>query len=68
VFSDAIAESYPPQPGGAAVRVQGVDLQTVPLVEPVDSELATVQWTETPIELIGSMEGDVFHGSTPAST
>ena len=67
VFSDLIAESYPPQPGGAQVEVRGVNLQTVPLVEPTDSELATVQWTETQIELIGSLDGDIFYGSTPAS-
>jgi len=67
VFSDLIAESYPPQPGGAQVEVRGVNLQTVPLVEPSDSELATVQWTETQIELIGSLDGDIFYGSTSAS-
>jgi hypothetical protein len=67
VLSDLIAESYPPQPGGARVDVEGVNLQTVPLTEPTDSELATVRWTEIPIELIGSLEGDVFYGSTPAS-
>ena len=71
VLSDAIAESYPPQPGGARVDVQGVDLDSLssPLVEPSgDSELATVQWTEVPIELIGSMTNGVFVGSTPAAT
>jgi hypothetical protein len=68
VLADAIAESYPPQPGGARVAVEGVNLQTVPLVEPTDPALAAVQWTEVPIELIGSLEGDLFFGSTPAST
>jgi hypothetical protein len=68
VLADAIAESYPPQPGGAQVAVEGVNLQTVPLVEPTDPALAAVQWTEVPIELIGSLEGEVFFGSTPASS
>jgi hypothetical protein len=68
VLSDAIAESYPPQPGEASVEVVGVDLQTVPLMEPTDPELADVRWTEVPIELVGSFDGEVFTGSTPAST
>ena len=69
VLSDFIAESYPPQPGGPSVPVEGVSLQTVPLQEPSgDSELALVQWTDAPIELIGILDGGVFSGSTPASS
>jgi hypothetical protein len=68
VLADAIAESYPPQPAGAQVIVEGINLQTVPLVEgPTDSEIAIVAWTELPIEVIGSVDGGVLVGSTPAS-
>ena len=67
ILSDAIAESYPPQPGGDQIEVRGANLQGVPLEEPTDSELATVQWTNEPIELIGWVEDGVFHGSTPAT-
>jgi hypothetical protein len=68
VFSDTIAESYPPQPGGARVPVTGINLQTVPLIEPDDPGLTAVQWTDRPIELIGFVEDGVFLASTPASS
>ena len=68
VFSDTIAESYPPQPGGARVPVSGLNLQTIPLVEPDDPELAALQWTDEPIELIGFVENGVFLASAPATS
>ena len=53
VLADAMAESYPPQPAGAQVTVDGADLMSLPLVEAVESEIATSQWTENPIQLLG---------------
>jgi hypothetical protein len=68
ILSELIAESYPPQPGGESLEARGIDLSTVPLVEaPEDSGLATVQWTETPIELIGAVVDGGFVGNTPAA-
>ena len=69
VLADLIAESYPPQPGGARVQVEGLDLQTVPLTEgPTDQEIAVTAWTEIPIELFGSITGGVFRGATLAAS
>ena len=49
IISDAIAESYPPQPAGAQVPVESVDLMQLPLVEgSVDGGIPTLSWTEQP--------------------
>ena len=68
VISDAMAESYPPQPAGAQVRIDGVDLMQLPLVEgPADSEITTASWTDQPIQLLGDLVDGVFVGSSLAS-
>ena len=68
VFADAIAESFPPQPAGASVGVEGIDLMQIPLTEgPADSEIAITDWTETQIQLIGEIVDGVFVGSSVAS-
>jgi len=48
---DAIAESFPPQCGGARVAVEGLDLSTVPDLQ----EANGVRWAEG-ITLFGSVE------------
>jgi hypothetical protein len=50
----ALAESFPPQCGGASLHVAGLDL------DEVDGLLAEgdVRWTDRPIELLGVVEND----------
>jgi hypothetical protein len=61
VLADEIAESYPPQPAGAQLPVTGFDPLTLPLIEgPTDSEIAITAWTETPIQLHGSITDGVL--------
>lgn len=68
VISDAIAESYPPQPAGAQVHVEGIDLMQLPLVEgPVDTEIPTSSWTEQPVQLLGDLIDGVLVGNSAAS-
>lgn len=68
VISDAIAESYPPQPAGAQIPVEGVDLMQLPLVEgPVDSEIPTSSWTDQPVQLLGDLIDGVLVGNSVAS-
>ena len=55
-LADLIAESFPPQPAGASVTVDGLDVMQIPLTEgPPDTEIAITAWTEEPIQLIGEM-------------
>ena len=68
VISDAIAESYPPQPAGAQVAVEGADLMQLPLIEgSVNSEIPTSSWTEQPVQLLGDLIDGVFVASSSAS-
>lgn len=66
VLADTIAESFPPQPAGATVPVEGVDLMQLPLTEgPTDAEITA--WTDTPVQLIGEIVDGVFVGTSVAS-
>jgi hypothetical protein len=47
---DAIAESFPPQCGGASLLVEGLDLSTIEL-----EEANGVRWAES-VTLLGSVE------------
>ena len=68
VISDAIAESYPPQPAGAQVPVEGADLMQLPLVEgPVDGEIPISSWTDQPVQLLGDLVDGVLVGNSTAS-
>jgi hypothetical protein len=68
VISDAIAESYPPQPAGAQVSVEGVDLMALPLVEgSATGEIPTMSWTELPVQLLGDLVDGILVGSSTAS-
>lgn len=60
VLADAIDESYPPQPAGNQVRVEGADLISLPLVEAPDSEIVTAQWTEAPVQVLGNLVDGVL--------
>ncbi len=68
VVSDAMAESYPPQPAGAQVQVEGIDIMQLPLIEgPVETEIPTSSWTEQPVQLMGDLVEGVFIGTSTAS-
>ncbi|MDJ0497345.1 MAG: hypothetical protein QNJ89_05905 [Acidimicrobiia bacterium] len=61
VLAELIAESFPPQPGGATITVVGLDLADLALEQaPEGSELATTQWSNEPITLTGSMASGVL--------
>ena len=68
VIADGIAESYPPQPAGAQIPVEGVDLMQLPLVEgSVDGEIPISSWTEQPVQLSGDLVDGVLVGNSVAS-
>jgi len=68
VLADLIAESFPPQPGGASVMVEGFDLMQIPLTEgPADTEIAITAWTEMPVQLLGEIVNGVLVGNSVAS-
>lgn len=68
VISDAMAESFPPQPAGTQLDVQGLDLMQIPLTEgPADAEIEIVQWTDQQVQLIGSVVDGVFVGTSVAA-
>ncbi len=53
---DALAESFPPQCGGAAIEVSGLPLE---LLDGLEAS-GTVLWSEQPVQLIGSVKAGVF--------
>ncbi len=64
VLAELIAESFPPQPGGATITVEGLDLNALDLEEaPEGSELATTRWSSEPVTLTGSMVSGVLRGA-----
>ncbi len=60
VIADAILESFPPQPGGATLEVAGFSVQGMAGMTdaPADHELA--QWSEEPVEILGSVADGVL--------
>ena len=68
VLADMIAESFPPQPAGATIEVEGLDLMQIPLTEgPTDVEIEITAWTDTQVQLIGEIVDGVFVGNSVAS-
>jgi hypothetical protein len=56
LLCSALAESFPPQCGGASLQVEGVELEEVDgLVTEGD-----VSWTDRPIQLLGVVEDGVL--------
>ena len=67
VISDAIVESSPPQPAGAQVHVEGVDLVERPVDEgSVNSEIPFWSLTEQPVQLVGDLIEGVLVGNPTA--
>lgn len=57
---DALAESFPPQCGGdGALRVEGLDLDELPVAEEGD-----VRWTDEPVIVFGTVSGGTLIVST----
>lgn len=68
VLADMVAESFPPQPAGATVTVEGLDLMQIPLTEgPADAEIEITAWTDVQVQLIGEIVDGVFVGNSVAS-
>ena len=64
VLAELIAESFPPQPGGTTIIVEGLNLDAIDLEQaPEGSELATTRWSSEPITLTGSVVSGVLTGS-----
>jgi hypothetical protein len=62
----ALAESYPPQCGGASLLVEGLDLSSVEgLTTPTEPEYAHTSWTDGQIELAGVVANGVLAVSPP---
>lgn len=58
-----LLESSPPQCGAPSLLVEDIDLDSIgPLnsAPPVDGGIRTVSWTEQPVQLLGTVEGDVL--------
>ncbi len=68
VLADVMAESFPPQPGGATIAVEGLDLMQIPLTEgPTDAEIEITGWTDLPIQVLGDIVDGVLVGTSTAS-
>jgi hypothetical protein len=59
----ALAESFPPQCGGSSLRIEGLKLEEV---DGLVTEGA-VSWTDRPIQLLGTVEGDSLVVSTSSA-
>lgn len=54
-LADAILESFPPQPGGALIMVEGLDLAPFDL-----SASAGLRWTDDAVVIVGVVEDRVL--------
>jgi hypothetical protein len=61
---EAVRESYPPQCGGRALVVQGLDVASLELEEPSDPTFAPVRWSRRQVTLRGRVSGDQLLGAT----
>jgi hypothetical protein len=59
VLAEALAESYPPQPGGTSLVVDGLDLSGVEL-----EQLGPVRWSNVAVTLSGTMNRGRLTGAT----
>lgn len=59
-LASAIAESFPPQPGGSTITVEGLDLTEFSF-----SEDQGLRWTDDPVQILGTVtDGVLVHGDT----
>ncbi len=59
MLAEALAESYPPQPGGTFVIVDGLDLSGAEL-----EQRGPVRWSNAAVTLSGMMNGGRLTGAT----
>jgi hypothetical protein len=62
-LSAVLAESFPPQPGGEALVVQGLDIGTVHGLETEQG----ISWTDQAVQLLGDVRNGVLTVSTTSS-
>lgn len=60
VLADAIAESFPPQPAGATITVEGFDLEGMTGVQTAPAGSAITQWVDVQVEILGTVDGSVL--------
>ena len=61
VLAELLGESFPPQPLGASIVVEGLNLDDLDLeTAPADSEISTSRWTNDSVTLSGSMVDGVL--------
>lgn len=60
VLADAIAESFPPQPGGATITVVGFELEGMTGVQTAPEGSAITRWVDVPVDILGTIEGSVL--------
>jgi hypothetical protein len=53
---EALAESFPPQCGGARLKIEGLDLASIDGLQ----EEGGVTWSDDQIQLLGALKGGVF--------
>ncbi|NIA25404.1 MAG: hypothetical protein GWP04_07515 [Gammaproteobacteria bacterium] len=56
-LAETLAESYPPQPGGAHLIVQGLDLSHVDGL----STVRGITWSDEQVQLLGTIQDGVLH-------
>lgn len=60
--SESIAESFPPQPGGVRMEVEGIDLGQVDGV----NEEGPIRWLDNPVSISGTVDGGRIIGAALA--
>ena len=63
-FCEALAESFPPQCGGASLSVDEPDPSAL---QNLTTE-GDVSWTDQPVQMLGTIDGDTFHVQPLASS
>lgn len=61
-LASALAESFPPQPGGDEVVVEGLNLSDYELTESQD-----LSWTEDQVQVLGVLDGNTLQVSNTLS-
>lgn len=55
-LAESLAESYPPQPGGAVLKLEGLDVGTLPGAERAED----TTWTSEQLAISGRLRGGVL--------
>lgn len=61
LLADLMLESYPPQPGGATIVVEGFSVEGMALEQAdADSGFAQHKWIEAPYEVLGTVQSGIL--------